>query len=136
MSAYPKVAGRCPACCGESLFLGEGGYVTCSRLECSEPEAASKVLEQAPDHEHRVTWGGTRCLDCGQQLVEIVRRPTRDRQEAAELLRAAESFERLGYITAELDTPAVRAALEPLMGRPISAAVAALRAAAGEGRSS
>ncbi|WP_327376224.1 DUF6085 family protein [Streptomyces sp. NBC_01216] len=42
------VQGRCPACGKTSLFLGEGGYVTCARLDCLHPEAATELLEQ-PD---------------------------------------------------------------------------------------
>lgn len=45
---YPRVRGYCPACRGESLFLGEGGYVTCARLDCPEPDAASSLLERRP----------------------------------------------------------------------------------------
>lgn len=44
----PAVQGRCPACHRESLFLGDGGYVTCRRLECTDPEAATKLLERDP----------------------------------------------------------------------------------------
>jgi hypothetical protein len=40
------VQGRCPACGGNSLFLGEGGYVTCPRIDCPEPDAASTLLEK------------------------------------------------------------------------------------------
>jgi hypothetical protein len=43
-SAFPDVQGRCPACHGQSLFLGSGGYITCARLECPEPDAASTLL--------------------------------------------------------------------------------------------
>jgi len=43
---FPRVRGRCPACRGESLFVGEGGYVTCSRIDCPEPDAASTLLER------------------------------------------------------------------------------------------
>lgn len=39
-----KVQGQCPACGRESLFLGDGGYVTCAILECPQPEAASDLL--------------------------------------------------------------------------------------------
>ena len=42
--AFPHVEGRCPACGGASLFLGEGGYVTCARLDCPEPTAVSDEL--------------------------------------------------------------------------------------------
>ena len=45
---FPKVQGRCPACGSNSLFLGDGGYVTCSVLGCPDPCAASNVLED-PD---------------------------------------------------------------------------------------
>jgi hypothetical protein len=38
------VQGRCPACGWTSLFLGDGGYVTCPRLECPNPSAADQLL--------------------------------------------------------------------------------------------
>lgn len=47
---HPTVQGRCPACRGESLFLGSGGYVTCARLDCPDPEAATRILEQRIDY--------------------------------------------------------------------------------------
>ena len=40
-----KVAGYCPMGCGQTLFLGSGGYVTCSWVECPEPDVASTLLE-------------------------------------------------------------------------------------------
>ncbi|MFD3523871.1 hypothetical protein [Streptomyces sp. NPDC058653] len=40
----PDVQGRCPACGGSSLFLGEGGHVTCSRTACVAPGAADQLL--------------------------------------------------------------------------------------------
>ncbi|MFJ4418246.1 DUF6085 family protein [Streptomyces sp. NPDC088925] len=43
---HPTVRGYCPACGRESLFLGSGGYVTCARLDCPTPDAASTLLEQ------------------------------------------------------------------------------------------
>ncbi|MEU0978486.1 hypothetical protein ABZ488_04645 [Streptomyces griseus] len=45
---FPTVQGRCPTCLRESLFLGSGGYVTCARIDCPEPDAASTLLEQQP----------------------------------------------------------------------------------------
>ncbi|MFE7233890.1 hypothetical protein ACFVAF_25135 [Streptomyces sp. NPDC057596] len=39
------VQGRCPACGGASLFLGEGGHVTCSRLDCPNPSASDDLLQ-------------------------------------------------------------------------------------------
>lgn len=31
--------------CGKTLFLGNNGFVTCSYLECPEPDAVSTFLE-------------------------------------------------------------------------------------------
>jgi hypothetical protein len=54
---FVNVQGRCPACSGSSLFLGEGGHVTCSRSDCPSPTAVDNLL-------HRQTigqWPGSRC---------------------------------------------------------------------------
>lgn len=48
---------------------------------------------------------------------------------AAELTAAADHIEAHGYLPPELATPAVRAVIEPLMGRPLARLVEALRAA-------
>jgi hypothetical protein len=45
---FPDVQGHCPACGWTTLFLGDGGYPTCSRIDCPEPDAASKLLERDP----------------------------------------------------------------------------------------
>jgi hypothetical protein len=45
---FPDVQGRCPACGGASLFVGSGGYITCRRIECPEPDAATTLLERNP----------------------------------------------------------------------------------------
>lgn len=41
-----RVQGRCPACRHSALFLGDGGYITCGNLQCTDPEAATDMLEQ------------------------------------------------------------------------------------------
>jgi hypothetical protein len=41
----PRVEGRCPMGCGETLFLGDGGYVTCSWHRCPDPGAAHDLLQ-------------------------------------------------------------------------------------------
>lgn len=46
----PHVVGDCPACGNPVLILGEGGYVTCSLIDCPDPEAVTKLLEQVPGH--------------------------------------------------------------------------------------
>lgn len=43
-AGHPLVKGRCPACGGASLFLGSGGYLTCARLDCPQPDAATEVI--------------------------------------------------------------------------------------------
>lgn len=48
---FPRVRGKCPMGCGEMLFLGEGGYVTCSWHDCPDPDAASRLLKFAEGFE-------------------------------------------------------------------------------------
>lgn len=48
-----KVQGYCPMGCGTTLFLGSGGYVTCSLDKCPNPSAASDILDTR-EHEHIV----------------------------------------------------------------------------------
>jgi hypothetical protein len=40
-----QVQGYCPMGCGETLFLGVGGYVTCAKLKCPRPDAVSTILD-------------------------------------------------------------------------------------------
>ncbi len=50
------VKGRCPACRATSLFLGDGGYVTCARIECPDPTAADDLLHgktPSPQYPHQ-----------------------------------------------------------------------------------
>ncbi|MGZ0231157.1 hypothetical protein [Streptomyces sp. CPS1] len=51
-NGLPLVKGNCPACRRASLFLGTGGYPTCSNYECPEPDAATTVLEQYANEAH------------------------------------------------------------------------------------
>jgi hypothetical protein len=51
-SGLPLVKGNCPACRRASLFLGTGGYPTCANHECTEPDAATTVLEQYAREAH------------------------------------------------------------------------------------
>lgn len=44
--AHPEVQGHCPACGLETLFVGAGGYLTCSYVDCPLPDAASRLLER------------------------------------------------------------------------------------------
>lgn len=46
-AGLPLVRGHCPACGRQSLFLGSGGHVTCSTIDCRNPSAADEVLRHA-----------------------------------------------------------------------------------------
>ncbi len=54
----PRVAGHCPGCGGTSLFLANGGHLTCARLDCPDPCAADRVLADR-ETEHIVVIGET-----------------------------------------------------------------------------
>lgn len=47
-----KVMGNCPMGCGDTLFLGSGGYVTCSWHKCPDPGAVADLLldHSTPNH--------------------------------------------------------------------------------------
>jgi hypothetical protein len=51
-----RVQGYCPMGCGPTLFLGSGGYVTCSWIRCPCPTAVADLLEDREDH-HIVVLG-------------------------------------------------------------------------------
>jgi hypothetical protein len=70
-AAHPLVKGRCPACNGSSLFLGSGGYVTCSRLDCPDPTAADEQLHTHPAAE-----------DALEELRRLLRGATYHRERA------------------------------------------------------
>lgn len=45
---YPggvRIPGYCPMGCGQTLFAGAGGYITCAALSCPRPDAVSVLLE-------------------------------------------------------------------------------------------
>ena len=52
-----KVQGNCPMGCGKTLFLGAGGYVTCSWIKCPNPTAVSDLLLDHSEHRHIVVLG-------------------------------------------------------------------------------
>ena len=39
-----RVQGYCPMGCGQTLFLGEGGHITCSYVRCPRPDAVDELL--------------------------------------------------------------------------------------------
>lgn len=41
---YPRVQGECPMGCGSTLFVGAGGWITCSYIQCPDPTRVSDML--------------------------------------------------------------------------------------------
>lgn len=44
------VQGRCPWCGAGSLFLGSGGFITCSLIGCPNPTGITDLLDGERDH--------------------------------------------------------------------------------------
>lgn len=40
-----RLAGHCPGCGGSTLFVGDGGHITCSLLDCPDPTAVDRILD-------------------------------------------------------------------------------------------
>lgn len=58
---YPKVSDKCPSCGGTSLFRGDGGFVTCSRIDCKEPSvgrATEAIVKERDAWKARVASDG------------------------------------------------------------------------------
>lgn len=53
-----RINGHCPMGCGETLFVGKDGYLTCSKLKCPRPTAADELLADR-ETEHVVEFGET-----------------------------------------------------------------------------
>jgi hypothetical protein len=64
-----RVKGYCPMGCGETLFLGSGDYITCSYIDCPQPDAVSTLLDDR-EIQHIVDIGET---------TFTVRHPLRER---------------------------------------------------------
>lgn len=65
---HPDVQGRCPSCGGATLFLANGGYITCSSLPCPTPDAATTLLERQPTRED-VTGAPSPCRQAAYEAV-------------------------------------------------------------------
>lgn len=47
MADTRHVHGNCPACGRQSLFVAKDGYITCGRVDCPRPDAATGILSDA-----------------------------------------------------------------------------------------
>lgn len=41
-----QVSGYCPMGCGQTLFVGDGGHITCSYINCESPAAVDEILSE------------------------------------------------------------------------------------------
>lgn len=65
------VQGYCPFGCGRTLFLADGGYVTCSYLHCPRRDAVSDLLADS-ETEHIVLF---------EAATFSIRHPLRERHD-------------------------------------------------------
>lgn len=54
---FPRIQGRCPMGCGDTLFVGSGGYITCSLDKCPNPTAVADLLLDHCTPHHVVVLG-------------------------------------------------------------------------------
>ncbi len=71
MRPHREIQGRCPACRNATLFLGDGGHITCSWTDCPNPGAVGEILE-AMQHIKEVE-DFLRNLDAFRKLVSAMR---------------------------------------------------------------
>lgn len=73
-----RIRGRCPMGCGETLFVGAGGHLTCSLLGCPNPSAVDELLSDPLGHVHVVRFGDDGfdvqhpLVERGEDLIECV----------------------------------------------------------------
>lgn len=58
LTANPDIQGWCPMGCGRTLFVGNGGYITCSYIHCPRPDAVADLLHDN-EIEHIVAFSET-----------------------------------------------------------------------------
>jgi hypothetical protein len=68
-----NVRGHCPVGCGETLILGDGGYITCGSPGCPEPTAVSDLLRVRPETGHIADFTGDDGFSLGHPLIERIR---------------------------------------------------------------
>lgn len=104
MTDHLRVQGRCPACNGSSLFLGAGGHVTCSRLDCPDPTKADDMLHRGRPEPGQWILQGTRDLRIPHFTVHPVT-PEMERAATERARQAAEDSERAAAWIAEHSSP-------------------------------
>lgn len=99
MATEVKVVGRCPMGCGETLFVGSGGHITCSFVECPNPTAAGEIISpEAIEQRQQEDTERTMLLErLGKQNAELERQVAvlLSQLDGAWWLKAAGAYNRL-----------------------------------------
>lgn len=84
-----RIVTRCPTCDFQTLFVGSGGHLTCSRLECSNPSVASSIAklksaESRADALSEKLGAACEVFDCKPSELTTRIRQAESRADAAE----------------------------------------------------
>lgn len=71
MDTSARIATPCPACGRSSLFIGKGGWLTCSRTACRAPGAINDAAQDVAAAEARGRAQGQR--EGRQEIISIIR---------------------------------------------------------------
>lgn len=71
---FPRVTGTCPACGGhDTLFVAQGGHITCNRSDCPDPGAVADLLDRPDYHVLDVGpdgWALQHAITCFHDLLD------------------------------------------------------------------
>lgn len=71
--SYKEINDRCPSCSHRTLFIGTGGYLTCSLIDCPEPgvgKAIDTLKAEVKDWEESFDLYNKACVRGGQMWKE------------------------------------------------------------------
>ncbi|MEV5957269.1 hypothetical protein AB0M11_26470 [Streptomyces sp. NPDC051987] len=86
-----EVHGRCPACGNSTLFLGDGGHITCSLVDCPRPDLVNEVIGEIGDARQHAAY--TFC----SQLVGHVTMAAFARKSTEKITAVAHRAEAVAY---------------------------------------
>jgi hypothetical protein len=78
LGSLEQIVTRCPSCGSQSLFIGKGGHLTCSRIDCKAPSVDQAVedlraeLREAKDEIRAADAGLERIHACITMAQEIL----------------------------------------------------------------
>lgn len=120
MNDQPRIVTRCPSCGHQTLFIGSGGHLTCSWLECRDPGVESAIEALRAERDRFDTRLNTPEIHDFGQAVVLEAAHQRERW-AADDPRKGDSdwFWLIGYLAGKaLHTPIMKDCAEGLMFAP------------------